>query len=100
MQIPRRVLFNNDQVYVVEGGVLKTRQVNVEKISQDLVLISPLEANGLNAGDSLVVDLPANAIENMRVTTTVDQSSSKGKPRSQSADSESETSDTKTQPAT
>ena len=100
MQIPRRVLFNNDQVYVVEGGVLKTRQVNVEKISQDQVLISPLESNGLNAGDSLVVELPANAIENMRVTTTVDQGTSEVKPRSQSADSESETSDTKTQPAT
>ena len=71
MQIPRRVLINEDQVYVVKEGMLKSRQVNVEKITQDQVLISPISGIGLNAGDSLVVDLPANAVENMRVTTEV-----------------------------
>lgn len=71
MEIPRRVLVNDNEVFVVEKGVLKTRKVNVQKISQDQVLISPLEANGLNQGDSLVVEAPSNAIENMRVTTEV-----------------------------
>jgi multidrug efflux pump subunit AcrA (membrane-fusion protein) len=71
MEIPRRVLVNDDEVFVVEKGVLKTRKVNVQKINQDQVLISPLEANGLNEGDSLVVEAPSNAIENMRVTTEV-----------------------------
>ncbi len=71
MEIPRRVLVNDDEVFVVEKGVLKTRKVNVQKVNQDQVLISPLEANGLNEGDSLVVEAPSNAIENMRVTTEV-----------------------------
>ncbi|MGD1890674.1 MAG: efflux RND transporter periplasmic adaptor subunit [Cyclobacteriaceae bacterium] len=71
MQIPRRVLINQDQVYVVKDGVLQSRRVNIEKITQDQVLISPVAGSGLNAGDSLVVDLPANAVENMKVTTEV-----------------------------
>ena len=69
MEIPRRVLQNDDEVFVVDGGVLKTRRVKIEKISRDQVLISPLESNGLNEGDSLVIEAPANAIENMKVTT-------------------------------
>lgn len=69
MQIPRRVLQNDDEVFVVDGGVLKTRRVKVEKISRDQVLISPLEGEGLTEGDSLVVEAPANAIENMKVDT-------------------------------
>lgn len=75
MEIPRRVLQNEDEVFVVDGGMLKTRRVKVEKISSDQVLISPLESNGLNEGDSLVIEAPANAIENMKVTTfdTADQ---------------------------
>ncbi len=71
MEIPRRVLVGDDQVFVVEDGMLKTRQVNVQKINQDQVLISPVTANGLNEGDSLVVEAPSNAIENMRVTTEI-----------------------------
>ena len=71
MEIPRRVLVNDDEVFVVEKGMLKTRKVNVQKVNQDQVLISPVEANGLNQGDSLVVEAPSNAIENMRVTTEV-----------------------------
>ncbi|MEM9831887.1 MAG: HlyD family efflux transporter periplasmic adaptor subunit [Bacteroidota bacterium] len=71
MQIPRRVLFNEDRVYVVKDGVLQSRQVNIEKITQDQVLISPVAGIGLNPGDSLAVELPVNAVENMRVTTEV-----------------------------
>jgi multidrug efflux pump subunit AcrA (membrane-fusion protein) len=69
MEIPRRVLQNDDEVFVVDGGVLKTRRVKIEKITRDQVLISPLEGNGLHEGDSLVIEAPANAIENMKVTT-------------------------------
>jgi len=69
MEVPRRVLMNENEVFVVDGGVLKTKRVNVEKIMRDQVLISPLESEGLNTGDSLVIEAPANAIENMRVTT-------------------------------
>jgi membrane fusion protein, multidrug efflux system len=69
MEIPRRVLQNDDEVFVVDGGVLKTRRVKIEKITRDQVLISPLDINGLNEGDSLVIEAPANAIEDMKVTT-------------------------------
>lgn len=71
MEIPRRVLVGDDQVFVVKDGMLQTRQVNVQKVNQDQVLISPVAANGLSEGDSLVVEAPSNAIENMRVTTEV-----------------------------
>ncbi len=67
MEIPRRVLMNENEVFVVDGGVLKTRKVDVQKISRDQVLIRPVEANGLYEGDSLVIEAPANAIENMKV---------------------------------
>jgi len=87
MQIPRRVLFNEDRVYVVKDGVLKSRQVNIEKITQDQVLISPVEGIGLNVGDSLVVELPANAVENMKVTTEVG-GGSQGGDRTRNADSQ------------
>ena len=80
MEIPRRVLVGDDQVFVVENGILKTRQVNVQKVNQDQVLISPVTANGLNEGDSLVVEAPSNAIENMRVTTEVATKAADRKP--------------------
>jgi multidrug efflux pump subunit AcrA (membrane-fusion protein) len=69
MEIPRRVLQNDNEVFVVDGGVLKSRQVHIEKITRDQVLITPLESNSLHEGDSLVIEAPANAIENMKVTT-------------------------------
>ena len=80
MEIPRRVLQNDDEVFVVDGGVLKTRRVKIEKITRDQVLISPLQGNGLNEGDSLVIEAPANAIENMKVTTF--NATSQGRPDS------------------
>ena len=93
MQIPRRVLFNEDRVYVVKDGVLQSRQVNIEKITQDQVLISPIEGSGLNAGDSLVVDLPANAVENMKVTTEVGGGPGGGRPRKADSQPDSATSE-------
>lgn len=86
MEIPRRVLQNEDEVFVVDNGVLKTRRVKVEKISQDQVLISPLESNGLNEGDSLVIEAPANAIENMKVDT-FDKAGAKSSKRANQSDS-------------
>ncbi len=93
MQIPRRVLINQDQVYVVKDGVLQSRRVNIEKITQDQVLISPVAGSGLNAGDSLVVDLPANAVENMKVTTEVGGGRPGGN-RPRKADSQSDSATT------
>jgi hypothetical protein len=42
--------------------MLKTKKVNIQKINNDNVLI-----NGLNEGDSLVLEAPVNASENMKV---------------------------------
>lgn len=62
LEVPRRILQNTDEVYVVEKGMLKSKKVNIQKINNDNVLI-----NGLNEGDSLVLEAPVNASENMKV---------------------------------
>jgi len=62
LEVPRNILQNDDEVFVVEKGLLRTKKVNIEKVSNDNVLI-----NGLNEGDSLVIDAPVNASENMKV---------------------------------
>lgn len=82
MEIPRRVLMNEDEVFVVDGGVLKARKVNVQKINRDRVLISPVDSNGLYQGDSLVIEAPANAIENMKVTTIETKEPARTRPQS------------------
>lgn len=88
MEIPRKVLVNENEVFVVDGGVLKTRKVNVQKINRDLVLISPVDSNGLYEGDSLVIEAPANAIENMKVRAIQSSESEKQKPQNDTVDIE------------
>ena len=62
LEVPRRILQSGDEVFVVENGLLKSKKVNIQKINNDNVLI-----NGLNEGDSLVLEAPVNASENMKV---------------------------------
>jgi len=62
LEVPRRILQSEDEVFVVESGLLKRKKVNIQKINNDNVLI-----NGLNEGDSLVLEAPVNASENMKV---------------------------------
>lgn len=62
LEVPRRILQSNDEVFVVQNGMLKSKKVNIQKINNDNVLI-----NGLSEGDSLVLEAPVNAAENMRV---------------------------------
>ena len=62
LEVPRRILQRNDEVFVVENGLLKSKKVNIQKINNDNVLI-----NGLAEGDSLVLEAPVNASENMKV---------------------------------
>ncbi len=62
MRIPRSIIKNKTDVFVVEGGLLQTREINIAHITQDEVII-----NGLNPGDLLVVDAPSNASNNMKV---------------------------------
>ncbi len=65
MSIPRSVIRNKDEVFIVENDVLKTRTIVVQKVNGENAIVS-----GLNAGDLLVVDAPANASNNMKVTIT------------------------------
>jgi multidrug efflux pump subunit AcrA (membrane-fusion protein) len=60
--IPRNVIRNKNEVFIVEDSVLKTRKINIAKIKQNEAII-----NGLMEGEKLVVDAPSNASENMKV---------------------------------
>ncbi len=62
IRVPRSILKNKDEVFVVKDSVLKTRQVKVHKINENTAVIS-----GLSEGDIYVTDMPSNASENMKV---------------------------------
>lgn len=61
-EVPRRILKNKNEVFVVQDSVLATRQVRVHKISENNAIIS-----GLKPGEMMVTDRPSNASENMKV---------------------------------
>ena len=65
MSIPRGVIRNKNEVFVVENEVLKTKIIVIEKVSGENAIVS-----GLTPGDLLVTDAPANASNNMKVTIT------------------------------
>jgi multidrug efflux pump subunit AcrA (membrane-fusion protein) len=63
LEVPRKVLSNNNRVFVVEqDSLLKSKTVNILKINEDSVII-----NGLEKGELLVVEAPTNASNNMIV---------------------------------
>jgi membrane fusion protein (multidrug efflux system) len=62
MEIERSVIRNKNEVFVVTDGVLKTRQVNIVKVTSNKAII-----NGLNEGDLMVIDAPSNASNSMKV---------------------------------
>ncbi|HCX20345.1 MAG: efflux transporter periplasmic adaptor subunit [Flammeovirgaceae bacterium] len=62
MLIPRNVLYNTNEVYVVEDTLLKVKQVFVHRTMEENVVIS-----GLNEGEDLVVEPLVNAHNNMVV---------------------------------
>ncbi len=62
MEIDRSVLRNKNEVFVVADSVLRTKEVNIIKVSSNRAVI-----NGLTEGDKLVVDAPSNASNNMKV---------------------------------
>ncbi len=61
-EVPRRILKNKDEIFVVQDGILVTRQVRVHRVSDNRAIIS-----GLKAGEMMVTDRPSNASENMKV---------------------------------
>lgn len=62
MAIDRGILRNKNEVFVVQEGRLVTKEINIEKITQNQVIF-----NGLKPGDMLVVEAPSNASNNMKV---------------------------------
>lgn len=61
-EIPRNALFNKNEVYLVEGGVLKRATVNVLKLGSTTALIS-----GPNENSTIVVEPLINAAEGVVV---------------------------------
>ena len=61
-KVPRRILKNKNEIFVVQDSVLATRKVRVHKVSENDAIIS-----GLQPGEMMVTDRPSNASENMKV---------------------------------
>lgn len=62
MEVSRNAVFRNNRVYVVEGDLLKEKQINVIKLNENTLVF-----NGLNEGESLVIDIPVKASDSMKV---------------------------------
>ncbi|WP_422362096.1 efflux RND transporter periplasmic adaptor subunit [Reichenbachiella sp.] len=61
-EVPRRILKNKNEIFVVQDSVLVTKKVRVHKVSDNNAIIS-----GLQSGEMMVTDRPSNASENMKV---------------------------------
>ena len=62
IRVARSIIKNKDEVFIVQDGVLKTRQIKIHKLNENYAVIS-----GLETGTVLVTDMPSNASENMKV---------------------------------
>lgn len=62
MIIPRNVIYNGSEVFVVEDSLLKVHTVNIYKTDEDIAII-----DGLNEGMDLVVEPLINAHNDMKV---------------------------------
>ena len=62
MIMPRNAIYNGDQVFVVQDSLLKVRQVNVMRLTDEDAIF-----NGLEEGDDLVIEPLIGAYNNMLV---------------------------------
>ena len=62
MEVPRNVVFDKNQVYVVQDSVLKIHEVEVKRYNAETVVFA-----GLPAGQDLVVEPLINAHQGMKV---------------------------------
>ncbi|MFN4235064.1 MAG: efflux RND transporter periplasmic adaptor subunit [Bacteroidia bacterium] len=67
MEIPRKALVNNNQVYVVESNKLKLKPITIHKVNPNSILFS-----GLEEGELVVVESIVNMAENTTVKTQVE----------------------------
>jgi membrane fusion protein, multidrug efflux system len=63
MEVPRQALVGQNEVYVVEGGLLKAKQVNILKTNAETFFFT-----GLDEQELLVIESIANAKEGMPVS--------------------------------
>ena len=68
MEIPRNAVFNTDEVFLVKSGRLAKASINIIKDNERTYLF-----NGLNAGDTLVVQQLINVSEGTLVVTDADE---------------------------
>lgn len=64
MEIPRNAVFNTNEVFLVKNSRLAISTINIVKINESTLIF-----NGLNPGDSLVVQPLINVYEGTMVTT-------------------------------
>jgi multidrug efflux pump subunit AcrA (membrane-fusion protein) len=62
MEIPRKAVFNQNEIFIVKDGVLLKREIEIKKINKDIVYFS-----GLENGTDVVIEPLINATENMKV---------------------------------
>jgi multidrug efflux pump subunit AcrA (membrane-fusion protein) len=70
MEIPRNAVFNFDEVFLVKSGRLVKARINMIKENERTLLF-----NGLNEGDTVVVQQLINVSEGTLVQTDADQAS-------------------------
>jgi len=62
MEIPRRAVFNNNMIYVVEDSTLRKSEVSILKINQESIIF-----NGVEEGVFIVVEPLINVVEGSTV---------------------------------
>ncbi len=62
MEIPRNCIFNSNEVFIVSNGKLEKKEINILKYNEKTLIF-----NGLNQGDSLIVQPLINMAAGTRV---------------------------------
>lgn len=62
MEIPRKTVFNKNEVFIIRDSLLVKEVIDIKKISRD-----KLYFNGLNEGEFIVTEPLINATENIKV---------------------------------
>jgi len=63
MEIPRKAVFNQNEVYIVQDGLLEKREIIIKKINKDKIYLT-----GLENGVDLVTEPLINASEKTKVS--------------------------------
>ncbi len=76
MEVPRNIVFNTNEVFIIVNNRLQKRMVNVIKVNEKTLLF-----NGLNAGDTLVMQPLINVLEGTLVEKLGDVRTMSDKPQ-------------------